>query len=164
MHQSSVTIFPSITPAATSSIITGCYPAEHGIAGASWFDEARGEVAYFGDDFWVIAKEGFGAFLRDFLVRLNGDRLKAPTLFELVEQQGRAAASLNYLVYRGLVRHRVNIPWLLAMWPGVPLTDCVAGPQMLCLGDFVRHGSARHKGHRNSGPLHRFGMDDEATA
>jgi len=32
MHQSSVSIFPSITPAATSTIITGAYPAEHGIA------------------------------------------------------------------------------------------------------------------------------------
>ena len=28
MHQGSATIFPSITPAATTSIITGCYPAE----------------------------------------------------------------------------------------------------------------------------------------
>ncbi len=34
MHESSVSIFPSITPAASSTIATGCYPAEHGIAGA----------------------------------------------------------------------------------------------------------------------------------
>src|SRR5687768_14226143 len=38
MHQASITIFPSITPAATTSIITGTYPFEHGIGGASWFD------------------------------------------------------------------------------------------------------------------------------
>src|SRR5919106_2993163 len=56
MHQSSVAIFPSITPAATTAIITGAYPAENGIAGASWFDPAKQEVAYYGDDFWVIAK------------------------------------------------------------------------------------------------------------
>ena len=62
MHQQSATIFPSITPAATTSIITGCYPAEHGIAGASWFDETRNEIAYYGDDFWVIAKEGSARF------------------------------------------------------------------------------------------------------
>src|SRR5918992_4482092 len=85
MHESSVSIFPSITPAATTSIVTGAYPAEHGIAGASWYDEARREVAYYGDDFWIIAREGFGAFIQDFLLRLNGDRLTAPTLFELVE-------------------------------------------------------------------------------
>lgn len=164
MHQSSTTIFPSITPAATTSIITGCYPVEHGIAGASWFDEARQEIAYYGDDFWVIAKEGFGAFLHDFLVRLNGDRLTAPTLFELVERTGRPAGCLNYLVHRGLVRHDVNVPWLLAMFPGVPFTEAVDGPRLLCLGDFVTGHPWRHKAHEKSGLMHRFGMDDEATA
>jgi hypothetical protein len=164
MHQASATIFPSITPAATTSIVTGCYPAEHGIAGASWFDEARQEVAYYGDDFWVIAKEGFGAFLRDFLVRLNGDRLTAPTLFELVERTGRSAACLNYLVYRGLVRHRVQVPLLLTLLPGVPMTETVDGPRTLCLGQFVSEAPVRHKSHAKAGLLHRFGMDDEATA
>src|SRR5687768_10738797 len=51
MHQASVTIFPSITPAATTAIVTGAYPAGNGIAGASWYDAAREEVAYYGDDF-----------------------------------------------------------------------------------------------------------------
>jgi hypothetical protein len=166
MHQSSVTIFPSITPAATSSIITGGYPAEHGIAGASWFDETRQEVAYYGDDFWVIAKEGFGAFVRDFLVRLNGDRLTAPTLFELVERTGRPAACLNYLVYRGLVEHKVNVPWLLSLLPGVPFTETVNGPSVLCLGDFVttRPLRSRKKLEGKGGLLHRLGMDDASTA
>ena len=164
MHHESVTIFPSITPAATSSIITGTYPAEHGIAGASWYDESRQEIAYYGDDFWVIAKEGFGAFLRDFLVRLNGDRLTAPTLFELVEQAGRQAACLNYLVFRGLVQHPVNVPWLLALLPGVPLTETVDGPTHLSLGDFVTQHPLRHKVKDKGGVMHRFGMDDEGTS
>jgi hypothetical protein len=165
MHQESTTIFPSITPAATTSIITGCYPAEHGIAGASWYDEARNEVAYYGDDFWVIAKEGFGAFLRDFLVRLNGDRLTAPTLFELIERTGRRAACLNYLVYRGLATHKVNVPWLMALLPGVPLTETIEGPSILALGDFVATRTHRNrKLEGKSGLLHRFGMDDASTA
>jgi hypothetical protein len=104
LHEESVTIFPSITPAATTSIITGCYPSEHGIAGASWFDQARQEVAYYGDDFWVIAREGFGEFIRDFLLHLNGDRLLAPTAFEMIERTGRRSACLNYLVFRGCSR------------------------------------------------------------
>jgi hypothetical protein len=165
MHQASVTIFPSITPAATSSIITGAYPAEHGIAGAAWFDKARNEVAYYGDDFWVIAKEGFGEFLRDFLVRLNGDRLTAPTLFEMIERTGRSAACLNYLVFRGNVPHKVNVPLLLSLLPGVPLTETVDGPSTLSLGDFVSlRKSPLHRLTSPSGPLHRFGMDDAGTA
>ena len=163
LHQGSITIFPSITPAATTSIVTGAYPAEHGIAGASWFDEVRNEVAYYGDDFWVIAKGGFGAFLRDFLVRLNGDRLKAPTLFELIETAGRSAASLNYLVYRGHTVHKVNVPWLMALLPGVPITETVKGPSLLSLGDFVQARIATQKVRGRGGLLHRFGMDDAST-
>ena len=165
MHQSSVSIFPSITPAATTAIVTGAYPAENGIAGASWYDPERREVAYYGDDFWVIAKKGFGAFLSDFLVRLNGDRMKVPTLFELIERTGRRAACLNYLVYRGNVAHRVNVPWLMRILPGVPLTETVQGPSILCLGDFVTKG--RRSGRKikdRGGVMHRFGMDDDSTA
>ena len=164
MHERSVSIFPSITPAATTSIITGCYPAEHGIAGASWFDRARGEVAYYGDDFWVIAREGFGDFIRDFLLRLNGDRLQAPTLFEMVERSGRQAACLNYLVFRGNVPHRVRMPGLLATLPGVPLSETVEGPSILYLGDFVGTPPAHgRKLQEKGGMLHRFGMDDAST-
>ena len=165
MHQGVVTIFPSITPAATSSIITGAYPAEHGIAGAAWYDAVRKEVAYYGDDFWVIAKEGFGEFLRDFLIRLNGDRLTAPTLFEMVERTGRSAACINYLVFRGGTPHKVEVPWLLAMLPGVPITETVDGPQTLFLGDFVASdASVARRATDPGGPLHRFGMDDASGA
>ena len=165
MHQSSVSIFPSITPAATTAIVTGAYPAENGIAGASWYDPERREVAYYGDDFWVIAKKGFGAFIRDFLVRLNGDRMKVPTLFELIERTGRRAACLNYLAYRGNVAHRVKVPWLMRILPGVPLTETVQGPSILSLGDFVT-GSMRRgrKIKGRGGVMHRFGMDDDSTA
>jgi hypothetical protein len=164
MHEASASIFPSLTPAATTSIVTGAYPAEHGIAGASWFDEARNEVAYYGDDFWFIARRGFGAVVRDFLLRLNGDRLKAPTLFEMLERAGRKAACLNYLVFRGLVAHEVNMPKLMAALPGVPFTETVEGPSVLSLGDFVgpkiRHGRRLQ---RRGGLLHSFGMDDAST-
>ena len=164
MHQNSVTIFPSITPAATASIVTGAYPAEHGIAGASWYDESQARVAYYGDDFWTITKEGYGSFLRDFLLSLNGDRLKARTLFELIEAEGLTAACLNYLVFRGNSLHTVNVPWLLAMLPGVPLTETVSGPSILCLGNFVTSRPSRAKSAGGKGLLHRFGMDDAATA
>jgi hypothetical protein len=158
------TIFPSITPAATTSIITGHYPARTGIVGASWFDEARNQVAYYGDDFWVIAREGFRAFLTDFLVGLNGDRLIAPTLFEQVERAGRTAACLNYLIFKGAHEHKVSIPLLLSMLPGVPMTQTIKGPTVLCLGDFVATRTLRGKPLEDvGGVLHRFGMDDAST-
>jgi hypothetical protein len=164
-YQESVTIFPSITPAATTSIITGHYPAATGIVGASWYDEATGQVAYYGDDFWVIAREGFRAFLRDFLVGLNGDRLKAPTLLERVECAGGSASCLNYLIFKGRHEHDVRIPTLLALLPGVPRTEVIKGPKVLCLGDFVATRTLRGTPLEDvGGLLHRFGMDDASTA
>jgi len=164
LHESSASIFPSITPAATSSIATGCYPAEHGIAGASWYDERREEVAYYGDDFWVIAREGVRCFLEDFLLRLNGDRLRAPTMFQMIERTARRAACLNYLVFKGDSEHPVLVPVPLAALPGAPLMETVLGPSILSLGDFVgpRWKSGR-KLKKAGGVMHRFGMDDAST-
>ena len=163
LHES-VTMFPSITPAATASIITGHYPAHSGIVGASWYDEAAEKVAYFGDDFWVVAREGFRAFLRDFLTGLNGDRLKAPTLFQQVERAGKSALCLNYLVFKGDVEYTVKIPLLLAMLPGVQRTEVIRGPSLFCLGDFVATRTMRGKPLVDKGGLfHRFGMDDAST-
>lgn len=164
MHEASASIFPSITPAATSAIATGAYPYEHGIAGASWFDSARQEVAYYGDDFWVIAREGVRQFLEDFLLRLNGDRLKAPTLFQMIERTGRRAACLNYLVFKGDCEHDVRIPGAIAALPGAPLSESVLGPSALALGDFVvPKWSSGRKLDKKGGLLHRFGMDDAST-
>ncbi|HWI18669.1 MAG TPA: alkaline phosphatase family protein, partial [Vicinamibacterales bacterium] len=163
LHES-VTMFPSITPAATTTIITGHYPAQSGILGASWYDEAEESVAYFGDDFWVAAREGFSTFLRDFLLGLNGDRLKAPTLFQQVERAGKTALCLNYLIFKGDTDHTVKIPLLMAMVPGVPRTEVIKGPSLLCLGDFVATRTMRGKPLVDkSGVFHRFGMDDAST-
>src|SRR5690606_9286290 len=104
-----VSIFPSITPAATASLVTGHYPARHGIVGMSWWSEASGEIAYFGDDVWTIAKQGFGDFLCGFLLKLNGERIQAPTMFQLVERQGQRSASFNYLIFKGDVAHEISI-------------------------------------------------------
>jgi predicted AlkP superfamily pyrophosphatase or phosphodiesterase len=45
-----ISIFPSITPAALASIITGRYPSDHGLAGVYWYDPDTEDVMYFGDD------------------------------------------------------------------------------------------------------------------
>ncbi|HUP41517.1 MAG TPA: alkaline phosphatase family protein [Vicinamibacterales bacterium] len=163
MHERSTTIFPSITPAATSSIITGAYPSEHGIAGASWYEEGKG-VAYYGDDFWTITKEGYGNFLEDFLRKLNGDRLTAPTLFEMVEHAGLKASCVNYLIYKGNIAHKIRVPPPMALLPGVKLHEEILGPSTLCLGDFVTPHDGRRKVKDRGGLMHRFGMDDESGA
>ena len=164
-HDTCTTIFPSITPAATSSIITGEYPASSGIVGASWFEEESGNVAYFGDDFWIIAREGFRSFLDDFLIGLNGDRMAAPTLFEIVERSGLRAACLNYLIFKGIHQHEVKVPTALRLLPGVRRKEVVLGPSIIAIGDFLTTHTMRGKPLDDvGGVLHRFGMDDASTS
>jgi hypothetical protein len=161
-----VAIFPSITPAATASIVTGRPPAEHGIVGAHWYDEDSGEVVYYGDDLTVIRQQGIGRWFDRLLVGMNDRRLRAETLFETSERAGLCAACINYPVFRGVVEHEARVPFLLRLVPGVPSTRFVPGPSWFFLGDFISTPlPATGKHPRHAGGLwHRFGMDDAASA
>ena len=151
---------PSL-PAALASIITGRYPAEHGLAGVYWYDTDTEEVMYFGDDIWVILNRGMSNFVRDFLVKLNHQYLKSETLCQRVEQEGLKGACLNYFVYRGNVRHKFRLPFLLRIFgliPGVSFPRAAFGPSIMVLGDFVSSGIDA------SGRVtERFGFEDDCT-
>ena len=156
-----ISIFPSITPAALASIITGRYPAEHGLAGAYWYDTDTEEVMYFGDDIWVVLNRGMNNFIRDFLVKLNHQYLNAETLCQRVEQEGLKAACLNYFIYRGDVEHKFRLPPLfriLDLVPGVSFPRIVLGPSTMILGDFVSSGIDL-----SGGLTGRFGFEDDYT-
>ncbi|QDU61992.1 Type I phosphodiesterase / nucleotide pyrophosphatase [Planctomycetes bacterium Pan216] len=158
----SIAVFPSITPAATASLVTGCFPADHHVAGMHWIDVARSDVAYFGDDKWTILQKGVDTFLNEFLVDLNYERLHVPALFELIERKGFEAASLNYLWFRGDTTHRVHEPWAIKLIPGVSLEGTICGPRVLHLGDLVSSFEGVDLT-SNGGPLERMGFNDRRT-
>jgi hypothetical protein len=158
-------IFPSITQAATSSITTGRYPQAHGIAGSHWYEPDRDHIAYYGADFWVIWEKGIGEFFDGFLNKLNHERLRADTLFQIVERTGKQAASLNYLMFRGDRRHKVNVPLLLGILPGVPFSEEIYGPALFRLGDFVGPDlDGVDLSISTKGPFEKFGFEDKYTA
>lgn len=156
-------IFPSITPAATCSIVTGQYPAGHGIQGAYWFDCECDEYAYFGDDLRLISKEGFENYLVDFGERLNAERLRSETLFEFCAEHGIASGCINFMWYKGRTLHQRRPPWLLRMITG-QLNKEVYGPDVFKLGDFVETWPEGMKAPSLAGGLlHKFGFTDQAT-
>lgn len=159
-------IFPSITPAATASIVTGVYPVQHDIAGAFWFDREEDSVAYYGDDFWVLVNEGIGTFFDDFLLRLNHGRLHADTLYQIVERNGLTAAAINFMWFRGETKHSVNAPLLFQLIPGVKVAPQVMGPKVLALADFAASSiPGRDEPLSATGGLtRRYGFHDETTA
>lgn len=165
LRSESIAIFPSITPAATSSIITGRYPHGHGVLGYHWYDLEHDTVVYYGDDFWVIWQQGFGDFFDDFLCKLNHERLRTDTLFQTVERAGLKAANLNYLIYRGEVKHTANVPFLISLLPGIPDSTEVYGPSILFFGDLVNTqvDHTERSIETNGGLFNRFGFDDANT-
>ncbi len=166
MRRECISIFPSITPAATSSIATGRYPIDHGVLGAYWYDLAEDRVAYFGDDIWVIINKGLGNYVQEFQVSLNEKRLSAPTVYQSVERAGLTAACLNFLVFKGDVKHQANSPLLLKLLPGVSFANELRGPKICCLGDFITTEvpAGGDKLKAPGGIRRRFGFHDDTTA
>ncbi|MEZ4615978.1 MAG: alkaline phosphatase family protein [Caldilineaceae bacterium] len=161
----SIAIFPSITPAATSSIITGRYPRCHGISGAYWYIAEEKKVIYYGYDIWAVLEEGIGKFLKDFLVELNEKQLHAPTLFQMVENTGSATASLNYLIYHGDQTHEASLPFWLKVLSNTELPPVIHGPELLYFGDVVQTPLSSGKTlEAPGGMFNRYGFADNTTA
>ncbi|MEQ8847636.1 alkaline phosphatase family protein [Botrimarina sp.] len=159
-----ISIFPSITPAATASLATGVAPAGHGIQGAFWYDRGRDAFLYFGDSPRVVLREGVNAYFDDYLRTLNDELLVADTLFERAQAAGLTAANLNYMWRRGMTEHPVDQPLLFTLIPGVALAESVKGPDWLFLGDFVKPDlPGIERLDQPGGASHRFGFNDAAT-
>lgn len=162
----STAIFPSVTPAATASIVTGHYPRQHGIVGAHWWNSESNTVSFFGADLWMIYNAGVGKYFRDFMVRLNEKFLKTDPVFQSIERQGLTAAVINFMWFRGDQRHPVNAPLMLELLGGSGIPETVAGPTHLALADFVplRFSKDEPAYCASGGLLKRFGFHDDCTA
>jgi len=158
-----LSIFPSITPAATCSIATGHYPVRHGIEGACWFDREKDEVAYFGDDFQLLGERGLHDYLVDFGVRLNDQRLQVPTIYQLAADQQIDSACINFMWFAGPHEHTRKTPWFLRLIAG-KLPESVQGPKYLKLGDFAETLPIDGAADSSHGLTGRYGFSDETTA
>lgn len=162
----STAIFPSITPAATASIATGTYPAQHGIAGAYWWNEEHNTISFFGADLWVIFNQGPKKYFQDFMVTLNEKHLNVDPIFQSIEREGCSAAVINFMWFRGDSRHEVSAPFLINLLAGEGIPDTVAGPKYLALADFVplKVAGCDEPFSANAGLMKRHGFHDEFTA
>lgn len=168
LNSECISIFPSITHAATASIATGRYPRDHGIAGTHWYAHQDEQMVYYGSDLWVILGEGLNQFLENFAIKLNHEWLQAETVYQTVERAGLRAACINHLIFRGDVEHKIDTPQLLEMLSIAPSKKTVYGPSLLGMGDFIPMFSQvtaeTEALEVSGGMLHRFGFDDNHTA
>ena len=161
LREQCISIFPSITHAALTSIATGKYPREHGVVASHWYDVDGEKVIYFSGNPDMVLQKGAGTFLREFLIDLNHTHLEAPTIFQTLEREGHETACVNFLIYRGDVAHEVEVPVLVKWLPDLPSNTTVQGPQQLLLGDLLANPAKLDIEAKFTGINYWFGFRDE---
>ena len=153
-----VSVFPSITPAATAAIVTGEHPAGSGIYGHAWYNGAEDRVVIYGAMTETVITSGPLQVLHNNVWRMNRDDLHADTLFETLHEVGVEGACVNYPIRRGPYRHRVRMRTLEGVANvGQLLDTTVSGPKEYYMGDLFYTRDLGLHGRRGSGGLRRQG-------
>ena len=161
-----VSVFPSITPAATAAIVTGEHPAGSGIYGHAWYNEAEDRMVIYGAMTETVITSGPLQVLHNNVWRMNRDDLYADTLFETLHEAGVEGACVNFPIRRGPYRHRVRLRTLEGVANvGELLDTTVSGPKEYYMGDLFYTRDLGLHGRRGSGGLRRqVGINDEYAA
>lgn len=106
----SVAVFPTITPAATASLVTGATPDRHGIPGMCWYDRNAQRFVNYGQSPRAAIVEGLSQVVQDVMLNLNSKHLDrdVPTIHEQLDQMGFTTASINFMLFRGPYMHEVD--------------------------------------------------------
>lgn len=164
LREQCLSIFPSITHAALTSLATGRYPAEHGVIGSHWYDPQKDKVAFFAGNLDMMLNKGLGDFFQEFLCDLNYEHLDTPTIFHALGEAGLRTAAINFPIFRGPVKHEVSTPLLLRWIPGLPDGETIDGPDVLFLGDLLSDPDQVNSTAERTGPFDWLGFADASTA
>ena len=161
-----VSVFPSITPAATAAIATGEAPSGSGIVGHAWYDENERRVVVYGAMTETVMASGPIKVFHNNVWRMNRDDLYASTLFETLHDRGFDGACVNFPIRRGPYTHPIRLKTVESYRRnGRFLGPSVEGPKEYFMGDLFYSRETGHNGRKASGGLRRsVGINDEYAA
>ena len=161
-----VSVFPSITPAATAAIATGEAPARSGIVGHAWYDEREKRVVIYGAMTETVMATGPIKVFHNNVWRMNRDDLRAATLFETLHDRGFDGACVNFPVRRGRHTHPIRMKTVEGYRRnGRYLGPSVMGPKEYFMGDLFYSRETGFNGRKANGGLRRSaGINDEYAA
>lgn len=135
----SVAVFPTITPAATASLVTGATPARHGIPGMCWYDRDAQRFVNYGQSPRAAVVEGVTQVVGDVLGSLNQVHLdpRVETLHERLHRMGLTSASINFMVFRGPYEHRLRPNLMERLLFRRRLPESLPGPKEHFFADVV---------------------------
>jgi hypothetical protein len=161
-----VSVFPSITPAATAAIATGEAPARSGIVGHAWYDEDERRVVVYGAMTETVMASGPIKVFHNNVWRMNRDDLHAATLFETLHDRGFDGACVNFPVRRGPHTHPIRMKTVEGYLKGGRyLGPSVEGPKEYFMGDLFYSRDTGFSGRKaNGGVLRSVGINDDYAA
>ena len=161
-----VSVFPSITPAATAAIATGEAPARSGIVGHAWYDEDERRVIVYGAMTETVMATGPIKVFHNNVWRMNRDDLYASTLFETLHERGFDGACVNFPVRRGPHTHKIRMKTVEGYRRGGRyLGASVEGPKEYYMGDLFYSRETGFSGRKaNGGLFQSVGINDEYAA
>jgi hypothetical protein len=161
-----VSVFPSITPAATAAIATGEAPARSGIVGHAWYDEDERRVVVYGAMTETVMASGPIRVFHNNVWRMNRDDLHAATLFETLHDRGFDGACVNFPVRRGPHTHPIRMKSVEGYLKGGRyLGPSVEGPKEYFMGDLFYSRDTGFSGRKaNGGVLRSVGINDDYAA
>jgi hypothetical protein len=157
-----VSSFPSVTPVASSEMMTGTGPAGHWVMGMNWYHRLERRYIEYGSSFEATRTFGLFRAMYDLVYNMNLDHLswQAPTIFERLGDAGIRTAATPFLIYRGRHRHQLGLEGLARRAAAAAnFRHAVWGPDEFFYGDLY---ASRATG---CGPsFTRPGMRDEYSA
>jgi len=161
-----VSVFPSITPAATAAIATGEAPAKSGIIGHAWYEEDEKHVVVYGAMTETVMATGPIKVFHNNVWRMNRDDLHAATLFEDLHERGFDGACVNFPVRRGPHEHPVRMKTVEGYLKGSRyLGPSVDGPKEYYMGDLFYSRKTGLSGRKANGGIRKsVGINDEYAA
>lgn len=162
-HLNCISSFPTMTPVATSSIVTGMWPDQHLVPGFIWYNPTTKWFVNYGATLRAIFKMGPEQIIRNLLMNLNGEHLnsKVPTLYEKLAESGLSSGSVNFFIHRAKKQYQANVPFLLRLASHFNLyQEKIAGPEILSLGELVKPNFNKPFRRMPVGPFNRFGFND----
>ena len=135
----SVAVFPTITPCATASLVTGATPANHGIPGMCWYDRDAERFVNYGQSPRAAIVEGMSQIVRDVMQNLNSKHLSpdVQTIHERLHALGLTTASINFMVFRGPFERELEPSLLERLLFRKHLPSSIPGPKEHYFADVV---------------------------
>lgn len=131
-------VFPSLTPAAASSITTGARVDAHGVPSINWYHRGEARYVEYGSSWPATRTFGVLRTLNDIVYNMNFEHLSRsqPTFFELLDDAGVRTACTPFLIFRGRTRHELALQgWMRRVARAANFRHAVYGPAELFYGE-----------------------------